>query len=57
MLTKERIKKSIDTLSEEPSIDEVIDTLILLEKIDQGLKDVAEGNVYTTDEVVKHLLK
>lgn len=51
MLTKEKIHNTIDNLPENVTIEQVIDELILLDKIEKGLKDVKEGNVYTTDEV------
>lgn len=57
MLTKEKIKKTIDTLPDNLTVDEVIDKIILLDKIEQGLKDVENGNVYTTDEVKDKLKK
>jgi hypothetical protein len=57
MLTKEKIKKSIDSLPDDLTIDQVIDRIIMLDKIEQGLKDVEEGNVYTSDEVKAKLGK
>ncbi len=57
MLTKEKIKQSIDSLPDHFSIEDVIDELILIDKIDQGLNDVAEGNVYSTEEVKQKLNK
>jgi len=57
MLTKEKIKKTIDTLPEDLTIDQVIDRLIMLDKIEQGLTDVENGNVYTTEEVKSKLSK
>lgn len=51
MLTKEKIKKSIDALPDNLTIDQVIDRMIMLDKIEQGLKDVKDGNVYTTEKV------
>jgi predicted transcriptional regulator len=56
MLTKEKIKKSIDSLPEYLTIDQVIDRVIMLDKIEQGLKDVEEGNVYTTEEVNQRVI-
>ncbi|HNW53638.1 MAG TPA: hypothetical protein PKN21_05165 [Bacteroidales bacterium] len=50
MLTKEKIKKSIDTLPDNLTIDQVIDRMIMLDKIEQGLKDIEDGNVFTTEE-------
>jgi predicted transcriptional regulator len=57
MLTKEKIKKSIDTLPDNLTVDQVIDQIIMLDKIDQGLKDVEKGNVFSTDEVKEKLNK
>jgi predicted transcriptional regulator len=57
MLTKEKIKKSIDTLPDDLTIDQVIDRIIMLDKIEQGLKDVEEGNVYSTEEAKTRLGK
>jgi predicted transcriptional regulator len=57
MLTKEKIKKSIDTLPDNLTLDQVIDKIIMLDKIEQGLKDVEDGNVYSTDEVKEKLDK
>jgi len=56
MLTKEKIRKSIDSLPDENlSIDEVVERLILLDKVEQGLQDVKDGKVYTTAEVRQKL--
>ncbi|NQU32818.1 MAG: hypothetical protein HQ521_06250 [Bacteroidetes bacterium] len=57
MLTKEKIKKTIDLLPENVTIDELINRIILLDKIEQGLDDVEKGNVYTTEEVENKLNK
>jgi len=57
MLTKEKIKKAIDSLPDKFTIEEVIEELIVINKIEQGLKDVEDGNVYSTDEIKKKLDK
>lgn len=57
MLTKEKIKRTIDTLPEQFTIEDVIEELIVIDKIEQGLKDIEEGNVYTTEEVKQKLSK
>jgi len=57
MLTKEKIKKSIDTLPDNLTIDQVIDKMIMLDKIEQGLKDVEDGNLFTTEELEDKLNK
>jgi predicted transcriptional regulator len=57
MLTKDKIKKSIDSLPDNLTVDQVIDRIIMLDKIEQGLKDVEAGNVYTTEEAKAKLSK
>jgi predicted transcriptional regulator len=57
MLTKAKIKKSIDSLPDNLTVDQVIDRVILLDKIEQGLKDAEEGNVFTTEEAKVKLNK
>lgn len=57
MLTKGKIKKSIDTLPDNLTIDQVIDKIIMLDKIEQGLADVENGNVFTTEEIKDKLNK
>ena len=58
MLTKEAIRKTIDNLPDEIlSIDEVVERLILLDKVEQGLQDVKDGKEHTTGKVTKKLEK
>ena len=57
MLTKDKIIKSIDSLPDNLTVDQVIDRIIMLDKIEQGLKDVETGDVYTTEEVKNKLSK
>jgi predicted transcriptional regulator len=57
MLTKAKIKKSIDSLPDNMTVDQVIDRIILLDKVEQGLKDVEEGKVFTTEEAKAKLNK
>jgi hypothetical protein len=57
MLTKEKIIKSFDTLPDNLTIDQVIDRVIMLDKIEQRLKDVEDGNFFTTEEVKVKLNK
>jgi predicted transcriptional regulator len=57
MLTKEKIKTTIDALPDNFTIEDIIEELIILDKIEQGLNDVKEGRVYTTEEAKKRLDK
>ncbi len=57
MLTKEKIKSTIDSLPDNFTIEDIIEELIVLDKIEQGLNDVKKGKVYTTREAKKRLEK
>ena len=55
MLTKEKVRKTIDRLPDNFTIDQVVEELVVLNKIEEGLKDVEQGRVFTTDQVRKEL--
>ncbi|MDE1192323.1 MAG: hypothetical protein PW786_09310 [Arachidicoccus sp.] len=54
-ISKLKIIDAIKAMPQEEfeDIDEVIEEIILLEKIEQGLKDMQEGRVYTEEEAKK----
>lgn len=51
MLTKDKLKKSIESLPDSFTIDELIDRLIFIEKIESGLKESKEGQVISNEEM------
>jgi len=55
MLTKEKVRKTIDRLPENFTVDQVVEELVVLNKIEEGLNDVEHGRVFTTDQVKKEL--
>ncbi len=57
MLTKQEVKNQIDSMPNEFSLDELIERLIIIEKVNQGLKDVEEGKVLTEAEMDKEMAK
>jgi len=57
MITKSQIITALDKLPESMSIDQLIDHLIFVEKVEKGLKDSKEGNVYTKEEAKQKLSK
>ena len=57
MLTKDRLHRTIDRLPDDLTVDQIINELILLDKIDQGLNDANQGKVYSTEEVKNKLNK
>ncbi|MEX2287690.1 MAG: hypothetical protein WD648_11415 [Planctomycetaceae bacterium] len=55
MNTKEKILSVIHGLADDVSIDEAIERLHLLQKIEAGLKDADEGRVMDHDEFMREL--
>jgi hypothetical protein len=57
MLTKTQIIDSLSNLPENVTIDQVIDHLVVVEKIQKGLEDSANGRVYNRDQAKSKLKK
>jgi hypothetical protein len=55
MLTKARLKEQIEKFPEEFSIDELVDRLILIEKIELGIKQSENENVVSETELDKSI--
>ena len=57
MITKEQVINSINSMPDSVSVDDIIDNIILLAKIDIGLEQSANGQVLTEEELDKKLSK
>ena len=57
MLTKEKVLQSIQDLPNEFSLDEIVEKLILLEKIEIGLQQVKQGKVVSHNNAKQKLKK
>jgi predicted transcriptional regulator len=51
MITKDKLRQSIENLPDSFTIDELIDQLIFIEKVEEGLKQSEEGKVISNDDV------
>lgn len=51
MLTRNKVIQSVNNLPESFTIDELIDRLIFIEKVEQGLNQAEEGKVISHDDV------
>jgi len=51
MITKAQLVNVIDKLPEEFSIDELIEYAMLIEKIEKGLKDSEQNNIFSMEEM------
>lgn len=56
-MRKDTVIESINKLPEEFSIDEIIERLMILEKIEQGRQDVKNGKVNTEEQAKAKLGK
>lgn len=57
MLIKEKVLQTIESLPQEFSLDDLVERLIVLEKIETGLQQVNEGKTISTEEARKKLKK
>ncbi len=55
MITKTQIQHSLDNLPENVSVDQVIDRLIFIEKIQKGIDDSKNGKTNTKEEAKSKL--
>jgi len=51
MLTKDKLRQSINKLPDTLTIDELIDQLIFIEKVEEGLEQSKEGKVLYNEDV------
>lgn len=57
MLTKTQIIETLSNLPENLTIDQLIDHLVVVEKIQKGLEDSANGRVYSKIQAEDKLKK
>lgn len=55
MLTKEKLIKLIENMPDKFSIEEVIERIELLQRIEIGLEQSENGETYSTEELRKEL--
>jgi hypothetical protein len=51
MLTKDKVNKTVNSLPESFTIDELIEQLIFIEKVEEGIKQSEEGKVFSNEDV------
>jgi hypothetical protein len=51
MLTKEKLTKTINGLPDSFTIDELIEQLIFIEKVEEGIRQSETGKVVSNDDV------
>ena len=55
MLTKTTVIKTLSRFPDNFSIDELVDKMILLEKIEKGIQDADKGRVISENELEKRI--
>ena len=56
-MNKSKVLETVNRLPDEFSLEEIIERLIILEKIEKGMEQVRQKQVATTDEAKKRLQK
>ena len=57
MLTKDKLSKAAKNLPDSFTIDDLIDQLIFIEKVEEGIQQSEEGKVVSNDDVKKMIDK
>lgn len=57
MITKTQLLSTLETMPENLAIDEVIDRIIFLEKVQKGIEDSQAGRVHTKEQAKEKLKK
>jgi len=57
MITKERLLQTLEDMPEKISVEELIDRILLIQKIENGIEDAESGRTYTTEEAKEKLGK
>ena len=55
MITKAQLINTLDNLPDNLTIDQVIEHIIFVEKVQKGLSDSNNGNVYSMEEAKQKL--
>jgi len=55
MLTKAKVKETIDRLPDSFTVEQIVEELVVLNKIEEGLWDIEKGNVFITEQVKEEL--
>jgi hypothetical protein len=55
MLSKNIVITMLDNLPDDFSLDKIVEKLVILDRIDEGLKDIVENRVLSTDQVLQKL--
>ena len=57
MITKEKLIKAIHKMPEKFNIEDIIEELVVLSKIEEGLADIESGRIYSHKQVEKKMAK
>ncbi|MBK7383385.1 MAG: hypothetical protein IPI81_08615 [Flavobacteriales bacterium] len=55
ILTKKAVLRSLKELPERFDADELIERIVLLQKVEEGLADAKAGRVFTLDQMRAHI--
>jgi len=55
MITKEKLKSHIEHFPDEMTIDQLIDRLVFIEKVERGLEQSEQGETITEEELLTEI--
>lgn len=55
MLSKDKVKESLENLPDRFSLDELIDRLLVIEKTEEATQQIEAGEFFTEEEVDKEI--
>ena len=55
MITKEKLKAHIEHFPDEMTMDELIDRLIFIEKVERGIEQSERGETVSEEELLKEM--
>ena len=57
VITKEKIQKQIDAMPDQFDTEELMERIMFVAQVEEGLKDIAEGRIISHDEAKKRMAK
>ena len=57
MLEKEKVIRTVNGMSEEFHLDELVEKLIFIQNVEEGIKAVEEGRTLSTEELREEIKK
>jgi hypothetical protein len=57
MITKQKVQQTLDKLPDEFAVDDLIDRLVFIQKVEQGIEDSGQGRTISFEKARKEMKK